>query len=637
MQLVSQRDASLQSSGASKEAIEALDVQIQYKEERIRQLAQRLGKVERDKSNADQLDDAAFLVDTGFTSIVGEQSPVVAAKVAARVLFGMVVRERRRVASLARTASSLDEKAVEAEKSASAKDLAFRSYMEEERRERETLAQGQQEQILSLMAMVQEQEIAASQDEEDISSPLNAMEALNRGKGAEEKESKLNAKLMILANERISALQNQLHELQAECKALEAYKEKEEEAQALLSSKEEETEELRKQLHLLRSSLRQIREAVAMQTIVEDEEEDDELSQNVLGIVMDALHPSRSEHPRKSPSLKIGSPSPRRPKSFTPRLKRHVELMHTSDSEEDGEIPEWAGDIMMDLAIIAEDKIPPSLRNIDASPATTTSPGNERKTKSGSVFDRLTNPDSFTGVQKQKTTRPKRTKAKSVDTARSGQEERLAVSRAVTESLEKVVVPEEKPRLSTSAKELFKNEAPARVSSCDKSEDSRSVFDRLVSPSNYTGTQKERAQTSGKDKETEKNVDKGPDVLLDELLGSDTETVERLSFSGDSDDVAEQLHRHKVSEYTQQDVFERLQRTTTQSYAVKHSHPPIRSPMEYNPVIHTAEIQVEHEETEISPTESTVDHSEYYRQNVFERLQKTTTQAYAKKTKSGDK
>ena len=69
LELVSQRDVSVGSSSISNEALEALDVQIQYKEERIRQLAKRLGKVENDGTN-NQLVDASFLEETGFKSIL---------------------------------------------------------------------------------------------------------------------------------------------------------------------------------------------------------------------------------------------------------------------------------------------------------------------------------------------------------------------------------------------------------------------------------------------------------------------------------------------------------------------------------------------------------------------------------------
>ena len=281
---------------ASTDDVDALDIQIQYKEERIRQLSRRLGKAEADKETKGRSVEAAFLDDIGFTSILGgknahidciimdssafhpvfpltsflfrfvlmlEISPLVAAKVAARVLFGMVVRECRRVASLARTASSLDEKALEAEKAVSSKDEAFRSYMEEERRERESMAQSQQEQILSLMAMVQEHHestaiVHTDAETMSVNSPQMTEDTVAS-------DQSVNTKVIVLANERITAMQNQLHELQSNQQALIAYKEQEAEARSLLSLKEKECDVIRKELNSLHSSLRQIRETVSRQ------------------------------------------------------------------------------------------------------------------------------------------------------------------------------------------------------------------------------------------------------------------------------------------------------------------------------------------------------------------------------------
>lgn len=71
LELVSKREAAVGSSRGSKEAVEAIDVQIQYKEDRIRQLAQRLGKVENGNETNDQLTNATFLEESGFSLIVG--------------------------------------------------------------------------------------------------------------------------------------------------------------------------------------------------------------------------------------------------------------------------------------------------------------------------------------------------------------------------------------------------------------------------------------------------------------------------------------------------------------------------------------------------------------------------------------
>jgi hypothetical protein len=92
-----------------------------------------------------------------FVSIHTEASPMMATKTATKVLFGMVVRERRRIAYHPRTASALDEKVQESEVAASAKDAAFRAYVDEQRLDAADLAQNQQEHILSLMDMVREE------------------------------------------------------------------------------------------------------------------------------------------------------------------------------------------------------------------------------------------------------------------------------------------------------------------------------------------------------------------------------------------------------------------------------------------------------------------------------------------------
>merc|ERR1712238_443845 len=125
--------------------------------------------------------DEAFLFKKEFHGIIGKEPIINGTKIAAKVLFGMVVRERRRIASLARTASSLDEKVQETESSLANKDAAFRAYVDEQRLEAASLAQSQQEHILSLMEMVKEDQI-------------------------DESETPDATKFLVLANERINAL-----------------------------------------------------------------------------------------------------------------------------------------------------------------------------------------------------------------------------------------------------------------------------------------------------------------------------------------------------------------------------------------------------------------------------------------------
>ena len=66
----------------------------------------------------------------------------------------MVVRERRRVVNLARTACNLDTLCMDKEKLLQSNIAAFRSYEQEEKAERFKLARQHQEDILSLMAIV---------------------------------------------------------------------------------------------------------------------------------------------------------------------------------------------------------------------------------------------------------------------------------------------------------------------------------------------------------------------------------------------------------------------------------------------------------------------------------------------------
>jgi hypothetical protein len=202
----------------------------------------------------------------------------------------------------------------------------------------------------------------------------------------------------------------------------------------------------------------------------------------------------------------------------------------------------------------------------------------------------------------------------------------------VTENLDKVVIPDEKlgGLVSFEKEGSISCYVPGETAKGDM----KSVFDRRLSPSSYTGTKKEKVHNSGPKKHRGESDEQ--DALLDDLLASDDD---RFFVEDDVAHVNEQARAHKISDYTQQDVFQRLQTTTTQSYAVKHNNPLARPSIEHAAPVVTTEETEEHDRANTSPTtESQVkhtDHSEYFRQNVFERLQKTTTQAYAKKRNRG--
>eukprot|EP00957_Ditylum_brightwellii_P056931 4315617-Ditylum_brightwellii.AAC.1 len=104
---------SMPSNSNLADEVEALEFQIMYKESRIRQLTQRLGQsaVSSGRNNHSFLQDT--LVDNRKVKLItSELTSLSASQLTSKVLFEMVVKERRRVTTLVRAASALDQKAV---------------------------------------------------------------------------------------------------------------------------------------------------------------------------------------------------------------------------------------------------------------------------------------------------------------------------------------------------------------------------------------------------------------------------------------------------------------------------------------------------------------------------------------------
>lgn len=559
----------------------------------------------------------------------------------------MVVRERRRIASLARTASSLDEKVQEAEATASAKDAAFRAHVDEQRHEAAALAQNQQEHILSLMEMVREEPI---QDSDDVDDATKSRIGEN-GKRAFLSEGKGNSKLLVLANERIAVLERQLHELQLGREAIVKHREREDEAKALLDEKTKECEELEEELLDLRSALRHIREEVSCpkdksESVSPTNEDGVHFStlQSVFDIVVKSLHPTSGWSGTKSKRQKSSASSRNIAMSPGLSIERDTQFVHTSDSDE---MPDWAEDIMQDLAIIAEGKMPSSLLE---SPGVLDAEAQLEKTN---VFERLTNPESFTGIQKQKNSRNTRTKKvrHPAEPSSDGHKQRKMISKHVADSLSKVVVPGENSKPTDTGGKLSEE----KVSSVKSDSTKRSVFDRLLSPSNMTGTQRHKNQgKNGKPTRSgslnlEKTFDseatcskhfqfedeapdeKNAEEMLDDILLRDDK--DNLGVTNQSNTSKNQSASLNSTKREESDVFERLNKTTTQAYAVKQ-HVNIAEKMLEDILDDTegSEVTTEGERSKSEPHFERVD--EYVQQNVFERLQKTTTLAYAGKQNS---
>jgi hypothetical protein len=504
----------------------------------------------------------------------------------APALFGMVVRERRRVALLAKTASSLDERLVQAEKQRDQIEANLRALKDETNREIADLDQKHQEHILSLMHMV-------SSNAEDASS-ARASDGTISGDVGNESEYRFQKQLLVLASERVGALENQVTDLRSESTVREEYLERLDDMTSLLDQKTNECEGYEQARNNLRSVIRQIRQQATGFT--KDEPSLSGFASSIIQVIDGVLHSEEIPH-RKSQDHRGLSGSDR---LVTPKLMRHIELMHSSDSdsadEGEHEEPEWAAKIMADLDLIVKGKIPPSL-------ATPPNVLDDTLVEGSSVFDRLANPKSFTGTQKRKA---KRNKAKE-----GSSRNRSARETPRHEEATNAVV--QAPSDESDEPESTKP---------DEHEPSRqSVFDRLCSPSQFTGTQR------GKFKDSRAKRDRAAEVAAERVL--DGLLVDQDSEQHSEPSISKNLSG--LEEYSKSNVFDRLQKRTTHAAAVRQnetlhhdvaqqSHPPRRDRW---PTNEDADFENQVDLPETAPEQGSNANSKL---DVFARLQRTTTQ-----------
>ena len=631
LELTIQKEEYLQSDDDGQdESLNALDSAIKYREERIRQLASRLGKREK-RNRENKTPNEALIFNKEFNKIAGTKALDNGADIVAKVLFGMVVKERRRIASLARTASSLDEKVQEIESTLTEKEAAFNAHVREQRLDAAALAQNQQEHILSLMEMVKEGH--AEESNKSMSLPRSS----NKQRLSLSMEDG-NSRLLILANERIDVLELQLTETQLARNVVQRHHEREQSAISKLGEKRAECEELLEEIDDLRSALSRIQAEVAHDEIPEIEEKKQSPSEAIQDIVKCALHPTPVSNVGKSKRRRSSIKSRRdQSPSFT-RLRIQTEL-HSSDSEE---VPDWAEDIMADLAIIADGKMPSALLQSQEVL--------EAEAKlSNNVFDRLTNPQSFTGVQKQrnsKTSRPTR-KINTSDSFQSQDEKEKKNGNSGRSTLkiktsDSFPSSDEKEKKIDKSSKRSKEKAPKNLDVAK-----RSVFDRLLSPSNLTGTQKQRFNRiqDKKGLTLEKAIEnqhvsvrgrsRATEYDYDEIEEYEREAAQSDHFfvqsrGSDESEKKDEMHNSsKLDDYSQLDVFDRLSKTTTQAYKEK-VHTNIAETL-LDGILSDEDVSLaEHEESaKFEPSLERV--KEYSHQDVFERLQKTTTEAYKEK------
>jgi hypothetical protein len=499
----------------------------------------------------------------------------------------MVVRERRRIASLAKTASALDEKLREYQLDNESKEVAFRSYVQESQHDFANISMNHQEQILSLMSLVKN----------DDGTPENS---LRRDSSAS--DPKESSKMLVLASERIRILEQQLRDLKAEMRVSESYREEKEEIKASLATKNAEYEKLEVRLAGLRSTLRQIREELMKARADGPEssvQEKDKASNLCLAIIRKALLESPV---RMSPmSRRHSCPNIFHP-AISPQTQKQLEFIRAADDDDEGEddeeAPDWADEIMQDLAFIADGRLPPSLEGVQAMyeavmqeeekksvfeepPDLVRYKSDQRVSIVSSTEDRIstvalssaTHPDHDENLDKwladtllvdtllmSGSMNPSQTGPGTATT--TGEDGNAAANHVQLSDGCSVEI-----RPSSSVKNAGTVKFLGRGDDSDES-----VFARLVNPTNFTGTQKEKhcAYT-----ETQKaHQDASAERLLDTLLEGQRNNVasppsRRVSENSSKSNAIEA--GSKVKEYTRVNVYERLQKTTTQSFAGKHA------------------------------------------------------------------
>jgi hypothetical protein len=396
MELVMRRDELNESSNDERDdfqdQLDALNIQILYKEELIRALAKGLGDRPKSMPSGDDLF-KHILRDKQFTSLCETLSPIESVQLLSKVLFGMLVRERRRVAALARTASSLDQKFVDTVKWAESQEASLRAQLEDEKTQKVILTKRQQDQISSLMELAQLEK------------------SLDNSNGSTTSTSHSDSLIIRLANERIINLEALLvgYQNESENNARRQLEEKSRLEEKSLT--ESECKQLRQDVLSLKAALLQIRSVTTSST---DNFEGCDETERILfrdraicKIINDILQPASSDSNESNKFICMEDRS------------SVLDLLTYNDEFCEDEAPEWVDDIMKDLAIIATGEPPPSLKKIKI-PDTVISPqkqkgfrvdptptrrmtrfSTEPETEYSSVFERLQSPSNYTGVQKQ--------------------------------------------------------------------------------------------------------------------------------------------------------------------------------------------------------------------------------------------
>lgn len=431
---------------------DALDAQIAYKETRIRELTNKLGRQSTAMKNrmTKAGEGVNVLQDKQFRTLSQGLPDLASAQETCQILFGMVVRERRRVSSLARTACNLDTKAREMHKTNETRETAFKAHVEEEREERADLAHRHREQILTLMDLVKRTDV--------------------EGRGSNDNVHHLEG---ILTGYNVNALEAELRELRGASEENRTFLVRQEELETELQERRTECRKLQRELQHYRQQFRRKVEGSRATGggggVIGPSPAASPRARRTTTSASSGSNPYVKRHrrvarsnsgggsARSSPTKLVATPSPKR-KS----LRVLLDDADDDDGDEEEEEPEWAADIMADLALIAEGEMPPSIA----------------ESNNNSVFDRLSNPHNFTGVQKQ------RRRCDDANHATTTDQQQSSPERA--------------------------NAARSSSLSQEPSPEKDTVYDRLFDPSKFTGTQKAIFDRRGKPRRRSSSNDEPP-------------------------------------------------------------------------------------------------------------------------------
>ncbi len=444
-------------------------------------------------------------------------------------------------------------------------------------------------------------------------------------------------------------LEGQLSEKLSEKVTINDYKLQINELNSLVASRAEECELLKQSESDLRTALRQVRDIMSSHTSVVD----DGSNGGAIEQIIDSVLYSTS---KKSNDLSAFSEPQARNQNrlfLSPRFKKHIELMHSSDSDySDDDTDDFTAStsLMADLALIAKGEIPPSLRSMDvleaastvstvsntvesnglmkfSKPPTKHATADQTWEKSGksssskpiyqTVFDRLGSPSQFTGTQKDKfhDSKPKRDR-----------------------STEEAIVTEKDPcsNLFTESAQLPDSRSSNAIDRADYAK--QNVFDRLQKTITHAAAIRQSETLQVDSRLNNEALTSSHDVAAhrsnhDEnkrIMCEDDNSAE-VKFSVESRSAVDR------AAYTKQNVFDRLQKTTTLAAAVRQSetlHLDSRVSTDHKPLIspHSADSETVPTKKSEGKRSNKLERKDSSNPNVFERLTRTNTRAYAKKS-----